>query len=335
MNISEAQRAAEQFGITGKLYLVKDMARIETVDGVKSIKKINYGIERLMFVHEVKEHLVSRGFRFVDRFHEAPGGCPYVVMNSDVYIMNDWIIGRECDFDNMTHIRCAVETLARFHQYSTGYTPSERVKARNELGRLPAVLKKRSDELLKLKKIAKKGKNRFDYLYMKNVDFFIERSLSSLRIIDSPAYTRIVEIAEKDRGICHRDYSYHNLLFDREGNLHIHNFDYCCFEIRVYDLVSFLRKIMSECNWNVDVAMDVISWYDTVNKLSKDELRIIAALMEYPQKFWRIANRYYNSRRTRPETGFYNKLSDVISEKEFYRDYIKKFKDNIAPEICG
>lgn len=330
MNMVEIQHAADQFGLKGQCTIVKDSAKVNTPEGFKCIKKVNYSVERLLFIHDVKEHLVQRGLKFIDRFIKAPSGYPYVVHNNDIYVLIDWIDGKECDFDNMAEIKTAIEGLARFHGCSEGYLPSENIKAKNELGKLPLVLKKRSDEFLKLKKIAKKGKNRFDYVYMENVDFYLEKSLNSLKILSSPAYERLVEKAERSKGICHRDYSYHNLILSREGGLYIINFDYCCYEIRAYDLISFLRKIMSECNWNVEVAMNVINWYDTVSRLDEDEIKIIAALMEYPQKFWRIANRYYNSKRTKPEIGFYNKLSDVISEKEFYCDFVDKFKENMV-----
>ncbi len=333
MNISEAQYTARQFGINGQCSIFKEAAKIQCEQGVKCIKKANYGIERLMFIYEVKEYLVKNGFSFVDRFLKTPEGNPYTIYNNEIFVLTDWIDGRECDFDSITDVKTAVEILAKFHHHALGFIASDGTKIRSELGRLPITLRKRSEELLKLKKIAKKGKDRFDYLYMENVDFFIEKSLNSLKAIDSPVYERLIQKAQKNGELCHRDYSYHNLIFSKESRIHIVNFDYCCHEIKVYDIVSFLRKIMSECNWNVEVAMSVINWYDTINKLDQDEIDIIVGLMEYPQKFWRIANRYYNSRRTRPERGFYNKLSDVVSEKEFFIDFLDKFKQYSAAGI--
>lgn len=335
MNLNEAQQVSELFGLQGQCTVIKDSVRIETGDGPKCVKRFNYGIERLKFIYEVKEYIVKNGFPFIDRFWRAPDGEPYVIHNNLIYILTDWIDGKECDFDSMADIKKAVESLAQMHHCVKGFSSLDCTKVRTELGKLPATLKKRSEEMLKLKKIAKKGKNRFDYLYMDNVDSFIEKSLSSLKVVNSPIYERIARKAEEVREVCHRDYSYHNLIIDRQQRLHVVNFDYCCYEIRVYDIVSFLRKIMSECNWNVEVAINVVNWYDTVNKLNEDELEIILALMEFPQKFWRIANRYYNSRRTKPETGYYNKLADIIAEKEFYMDFLKKFKDYIKAWITA
>ncbi|MGE5473648.1 MAG: CotS family spore coat protein [Ignavibacteriales bacterium] len=330
MIISDAVQLSERFGFQGDASVVRDMCRVLTSKGQICIKKVGYGIDRLIFIHNAKEYLVRNGFNLIDRFYSSPDGNPYIVLNEEVFVAVDWINGRECDFKKQEDVRIAAQTLANFHNGVEGYIPATGTKSRDELGLLPATLKKRSEELIRLKKVAQKSRNRFDFLFIDNVDFFIEKSLSSIEVMYSPAYSRIVEKAKENKEYCHRDYSFHNLAFDSNENLHLQNFDYFCAEVKIYDVASFLRKIMGEYNWNVDVALRVVNWYDTISKIDKDEIAALVALMEFPQKFWRIANRYYNSRRTRPENGFYNKLMDVIREKEVYRDFTTKFKNQLG-----
>lgn len=326
MIMSEAQQICERFGFNGECGIVRDMCKVRTISGVKYIKKVSYGIDRLIFLHEAKEHLIKNGFYNIDRFYISPEGNPYIIFNENVYIAIDCIDERECDFKKIGDVKTATEVLADFHKNITGYKPSDGIKTRDEIGLLVSTLKKRSDELLRLKKVAQKSRNRFDFLFIDNVNFFLERSSASLEIMYSPTYSRVLDEAIRKKEYCHRDYSFHNLVFDANDNLYINNFDYFCSEINVYDIASFLRKIMTEYKWNVDIALQIVNWYDTINKIDKDELAVLAALLEFPQKFWRIANRYYNSRRTRPENGFYNKLMDVISEKELYKEFITGFK---------
>lgn len=327
MNLNEAKHVAEQFGLNGQCNVVKDSAIVWTDSGYKCIKKIGYCVERLMFIHEVKEHLIKNGFYFVDRFLILSNNNLYVAYNDGIYVLTEWINGRECNFSDLVNVKIASQRLAQLHYCSMGFSPSEGVIVRNELGKLPTVLKRRSEELLKLKKIARNRKNKFDHLYMQNADFFIERSINSLKIIDSYIYANLIEKAQRDKGICHKDYSYYNLVFNEQDELYVTNFDYCCYEIKVYDLASFLRKVMNEHKWNVEIAINVIDWYNTVNKIDEDEMQVIFALMEFPQRFWRIVNRFYNSRRTCPETELYNKLVEIVSEKEYYMEFLKRFKE--------
>ncbi|MGE5330076.1 MAG: CotS family spore coat protein [Deltaproteobacteria bacterium] len=333
MIISEAQHISERFGFKGDVSVVRDMCKVFTPKGQICIKKVGYGIDRLIFIHNAKEYLVKNGFIYIDRFYLSPEGNPYIVFNDEIFVAIDWINGKECDFKKQEDVKITTETLANFHNGIEGYLPPAGIKLRDELGQLPSTLTKRSEELLRLKKVAQKSRNRFDFLFIDNVDFFIERSYSSIEIIYSPAYLKIVQKAKEKREYCHRDYSFHNLTFDGSENLHLQNFDYLCSEVRIYDIASFLRKIMGEYNWNVDIALQVLNWYDTISKIDNEEMDVLIALMEFPQKFWRIANRYYNSRRTRPENGFYNKLMDVVKEKEVYRDFITKFKSQVGLRV--
>ena len=41
--------------------------------------------------------------------------------------------------------------------------------------------------------------------------------------------------------------------------------------------------------------MELIRGYDRVRKLSPEELKYLYVYLAYPEKFWKIANRYYNS----------------------------------------
>ncbi len=52
---------------------------------------------------------------------------------------------------------------------------------------------------------------------------------------------------------------------------------------------------MEKNNWNTGLGMDLIRGYDRVRKLSPEELKYLYVYLAYPEKFWKIANRYYNS----------------------------------------
>ena len=41
---------------------------LKTNEGMRCLKKINYGIQKLLFVYGAKEHLISNGFTRVDKY---------------------------------------------------------------------------------------------------------------------------------------------------------------------------------------------------------------------------------------------------------------------------
>ena len=46
--------------------------------------------------------------------------------------------------------------------------------------------------------------------------------------------------------------------------------------------------------------MDLICAYDRVRRLTAVELNYLYLYMAYPEKFWKIANRYYNTHKACP-----------------------------------
>ena len=48
-------------------------------------------------------------------------------------------------------------------------------------------------------------------------------------------------------------------------------------------------------------------------------------MLAFPQKFWRVVNRYYNSRRSWSERSYVTKLQEVIDEAEPHRKFMEEY----------
>ena len=71
---------------------------------------------------------------------------------------------------------------------------------------------------------------------------------------------------------------------------------------------------MEKNNWNAGLGMDLIRGYDRVRKLSPEELKYLYVYLAYPEKFWKIANRYYCSRKVWDSGQNYEKLYREIRQ---------------------
>ncbi|EIA26188.1 Spore coat protein CotS [Candidatus Arthromitus sp. SFB-4] len=71
---------------------------LKTNKGEMCLKKVSYGIQKLVFIYGAKEHLIKNGFENIDRFYLNIEGNPYAIVNEDIYTLSNWIDGRECDF---------------------------------------------------------------------------------------------------------------------------------------------------------------------------------------------------------------------------------------------
>lgn len=320
---------AEKYGLEVRTIMpYKDAFIVNTSQGKKVLKKLPFSTERILFIHGAKEHLASQGMAKTDRYLCTLDGEPYFFHEGDIYVLSEFIEGRECNFDDDNEVKEAAALLATFHKASKGYVPPPGCKAQDELGRLPGYFNKRLDDIKKLKKLARKGKSRFDHLFLECVDYFYGLGLDSVMELPNSAYNRLVAAARAEKSFCHHDFTHHNILCSGEG-MTLANFEYCCFELKVYDIANFLRRRMRKCNWDVDKAKVIIDNYCRVEPVSGDEFAVMKLMLQFPQKFWRIVNKYYNSRRSWSERSYVGRLEEVMEEIEPHARFMKRYEELI------
>ncbi len=303
----------------------KNFFILNTSKGRKILKKTILSKERIQFIHEVKEHLVSNGFTRLDRYICNNEGNPYFFAGKNFYTITDYLEGVECNFDSSEEVVKSTKLLAEFHKATRGFEATSGIITRDELGKLPQSFEKRLEEIKKLKKVALKEKNRFDYLFLEYYDYFYQLGDSVIKQISCQTYNDLVDITRKEGILCHHDFTHCNILNTGE-ELHLINFEYCCFEVKVYDIANFLRRKMRKCNWNINEAKIIIDEYRKIEDINNEEFYILKLILKFPQKFWRVINKYYNSKRCWSEKSYVGKLQEVIDETPFHKNFLDEFE---------
>lgn len=302
----------------------KDAFILNTQKGKKLFKKSCLPGERILFIHGIKEHMDSNGLQCIDKYICTLEGQPYITIDGSNYTLSDIVEGEECNFDNRKDIVGASKLLASLHKASVGFVPPEGSRPRDDLGKMPVFFTKRLDEIKKLKKVAKRGKSKFDYMFLEYFDYFNALGELSIDMISKSQYPKLVAETREKGIVCHHDFTHHNILC-KEDKYSVINFDYCCFELKVYDLANLIRRKMRKCNWDVKEAKVIIDSYRSVESLNNDEMYVMRIMLQFPQKFWRVVNKYYNSKRSWSEKSYVIKLQDVVDEIEHHKRFIDSY----------
>lgn len=306
----------------------KGVYYLKTNKGDKCLKKISYGSQKLLFVYGAKEHLINNGFEYVDKYCLNLEGNPYAIINEDIYTLSEWIDGRECDYKNEEDLSKAATFLCKMHKSSCGYEPPENSKLKTDLGRWPHLMQKRVKALDKMRGMIRKKnrKTQFDLTYIENVEFYKNLGKKAIELMDKSSYIHLCNKAEEEKSFCHHDYNYHNIIIDKNENVNIIDFDYCKKEIRAYDVANFITKTVKRLDWNIDYAKLIIDSYNKIEPLSNEELQVIYVFLVFPQRFWRLCNRYYYNEVTWGESTFDRKINNLINEQDEFKEFLEKFK---------
>lgn len=310
----------------------KGVYYLKSNKGERCLKKINYGPQKLLFVCGAKDHLISNGFKGVDKYYLNIDGEPYALVNEDLYTLSEWLDGRECDFHNIEEVKIAAKTLAQMHEASKGYDPPENSKLKSDLGRWPHLMAKRIKSLDKMRDMVRKRSNKssFDLEYLKSMEFYKEIGKNALKTLEGSNYMELCEIAENDKNFCHHDYTYHNIIIDKNENVNIIDFDYCKREVRTFDISNFMTKVLKRVNWDMDFAKAIIDSYNEVSPLREDEYKVLYAYLQFPQRYWRLANRYYYNEVNWGQNTFASKIEAIIKEQEKFLAFLESFKNEYS-----
>ena len=240
------------------------------------------------------------------------------------YYVRNYIEGRECEVKNRDDLLAAVTLLAQFHQALHQGDTEVPDGLRIHRQTLLTEYGKHNRELKKVRNYirGKKSKNEFEMLFLRNYDNFAGKAEQVTDRLKRQMETISDEEWERYSGICHGDFNQHNVLFAKDG-VHLTNLENAVYDMYIRDLANFMRKMMEKHNWNVGLAVDMTAAYETKRKLTPVEYEQLYIRLSYPEKFWKIANHYYNSNKSWISGRNIEKLNRVIEQEEQREHFLR------------
>ena len=305
------EQILEQYDLElGSISKGRESYHCDTNQGQKVLREYRGSKERAEFLTEMLSYLRGQGL-LVPTVIRTREESPVAVDEDETkYMLTDLFTGAECDTKSREDMLEAVRCLAKLHNVSEKYGGEVPEFVKTEPNSLLQLYEKHNRELRKVRNYVhdKKKKNEFEMLFAGQYAGFMEKAG------EITALLREIQPEERTFGFCHGDYNQHNVIFSRQGIASV-NFDCFSYHVRVSDLANFLRKMMEKNNWNTGLGMDFIRAYDEVRRLSGQELRYLYLYLAYPEKFWKIANRYYNSHKAWLSGRNIEKLEKVIAQE--------------------
>ncbi|MCI8299334.1 MAG: CotS family spore coat protein [Lachnospiraceae bacterium] len=269
----------------------------DTSQGLKILKEYRGSEGRADFLYRLLQFLTEHGQEQVDcivRTSEEKTLARDV--DGTVYMVRDWYEGRECDTKSREDILRAIRQLADIHSILRTF-PEE----------IPDYLQIKDDSLLQendrhtreLKKVRnfifnRKKKSDFEMEFLRSFEIFYEEAQNIVALQQELCSGEAAEERQGIYGICHGDYNQHNVIFLRKG-MAVLNFEKASYDVQAADLGNFMRKILEKHNWNMGLGMDMLKAYNDVRTLSRPEMKQLYIRLAYPEKFWKIANHYFNT----------------------------------------
>lgn len=291
------------------------------------VLKEYYGSEeKANLQKELTDHIGNATDVVVQRFVEnKEGGLFSQDRDGTNFALQTYMEGRECDLKDEKECHLAIRTMAKMHKGM--YITSEKISQNVTPYSLKREFEKRNTELRRIRRYLreKRNKNEFERFLYGNFNMFFEKGLEVEEAWD--VYDQYSQPKDSEFTFCHGDYQHHNVWMTSE-QLMVLQFEKYLSDLPCRDLYLFMRKLLEKNNWDKEVGLNVLVEYEKERPLPIIERISMIYRFAYPEKFWKIANYYFNSKKSfMPEKNM-EKLGKLLIQEEqkeiFIGDILKK-----------
>ncbi|MBQ9983982.1 MAG: hypothetical protein IJP29_05265 [Lachnospiraceae bacterium] len=192
------------------------------------------------------------------------------------------------------------------------------------------LFRRRNRELLKIQKYVLKVKRRNDFekRFLQVFSDYHRKGLQCeenfLAVMKEGGTPLGRENVLRHYGICHGSFNQHNVILGNNCEAIVH-FERFSRGNQLEDLYQFARKAMEKNHFDYEILDVLLNTYGRKITLSQEDYRYMYVLFTYPEKFWKIANGYYNSKKTFLSPKYLEKLEMVILQEKEKSEMLDEF----------
>ena len=290
--------------------------KIKTNYGYKILKKSLFE-DRVIFMHQALEHLAHNGYRHsIPRLIPTKYGDIFVRHNFHVYYLTDWVEGKSFKIKNTEHIYAAAESLGEIHFSAKNFAPKIKKASRERWNEL-------SEKMAAENNYIEQNLDRLPREFSQAWADIKDSAQEALDLLENKEYDSLKKWSMREGTLCHREYIPANLII--ENYPEAIRWEHCALGIQVADLANFMDKVMPHYNWDYSIGEGILESYNSIRKLTGDELFVLGALLIYPKEFLKLIKKFEKGRVD--QNKLYRKIQKMLDKEKEKEAFLDAFFD--------
>jgi CotS family spore coat protein len=321
--LNEKQKeVADQYDIAVESsYRSRGCLQLVTDQGLYMMTPYNGSPLRLACEYELQKKLIEAGFSRVDEvLPNREGGLISYDKYRTPFVLKRSFDGRECSLKEEEEIKKACENLALLHR--TFHSLSMETIPNRESPPIPKMLLRKTRELKRIRNYIRKSGRRTDFelTFTSCYEQFYGEGEQALLW----AQEQEEDLWRRNYGICHGEYHQHNVLIsgDKVDTLNLGQFHY---NQQILDFYNIIRKALEKNQYQLRVVEAGVEAYGKILPFSREDYRLLYLLLSFPEKFWKISNQYYNSKKCWMPPKNLEKLQKIMEQEEKRKKFLINF----------
>lgn len=300
----------------------------DTNKGIFVVKELEMSEERLRFEYDIKNYIIQNSNIKTDQYEKTLNAELFVEVDNKKYVVKRWYQGEELSIRDQGELYLATKKLAQLHNVINKVPSNIITKQIYASKEMPTLLRKRSIEMKKVRSyIRDKGCwSDFELKYLKNFGQFYKQAAEAEQLLMRLKIDTLLKEDAEYFSICHGGYNQHNVLVS--GNeLYVVCFEKSGIGLQIQDLYNFLRKILEKNNWDLELGIKLLKAYDEEKNITNDEKRLLYIMFLYPEKYWKVANYYYNAKKAWISKRSQEKLDLIVDQGELRNEFLRMLEN--------
>lgn len=250
------------------------------------LKRFRHTKEKIIFSVNAQRYIEQRK-GLVPKVYPNKHGEYITEYNGQLFVLYEWITGRDLNFTRTVDFRMGIEGLAMFHKATKGYKAPECAKISSKLGRWPEQYNSMKKRMLKWKDVANSSKSNNSYKYYLNyIDDVITLCNNALHELELSSYNKLTDINLYEASLCHQDYGSGNAVLAGD-KVYIIDLDGVTYDLEMRDLRKIIgKRAEKRGSFDINDINMILSYYEKYNKLTIEEKKILKADLLYPHWFF-------------------------------------------------
>jgi len=310
---------------------VGNVYKIETSEGRLCLNKIRHGRHKPNNGCIIVQELMEKGFYNMAKYYKPKGKKSYVKSKKLLFYVTDWIDGKQCNLNDAEEVILSIKSLAQFHIAINSIDKSN-LKLKSNLKNWPQIFTENLRHLEKYERIinAKRIKSEFDLSYYDFIQSMYDRGMVALNLLNSAGYYKLSKHTNRNKILCQNIFYCQNII-KKDDIYYIIDIGNIIIDLQVADLAKVLCRLMFKRNykWDFNKAKMLIDSYISINKLDKNELEVMLALIIFPYKFCKIGKKRYIKHKAWDESKYMHKLTKLIKYDELQNKFLEDYLSNL------
>lgn len=280
---------------------IKTVWKFKTSDRILCLKRLKQSYDKALFSVNAQIYIKNNGGN-VPRIILNRNNEPITEYNNQLFVVYEWLEGKDLNFSSPVDFKLALEGLARFHISTRGYESADSSRTSSKLGKWPEQYTSMKNKFIAWKEISNNNLSQSNYnSFYRAADSMISIADMALGFIEKSSYDSLTLDGSKSIVLCHQDYGKGNaiLVGDKVAVLDL---DGVTFDLPARDLRKIIGKeAENKGRWQLENLENIYSIYTSVNPLPLEEKRILAIDLLYPHWFYGLVkNLFQNGKPVKP-----------------------------------